>query len=336
VTKLGLGTSTIANLFDLGVSNCKCGKSVQGMLDQNLPIVLVYILTMAAREQETTENLVESIQAQQKRQKIDREKLIKDRTRALEKQQQVANDDDSSTKYLARAHIDRTGAVKKEDQDSGSCWQAVLAIILFIMMPALAIVLIIVCSIITQIAQAAITENATMREFQKVMSWINPAEALADGVVAIVCELGGYNPNDEEMQKLKMGLKIALNVIAAVAMIVAGIVASIFTGGAAAPAVAIAVAGMITGIIQLACAILEYKQAEKELELAENRFIYNKILVLIEQIKMNLEIVTQDLDLLIEMFSSKMSNVREEYEKASRILKEYNDTKRAIAQNIRS
>jgi hypothetical protein len=36
------------------------------------------------------------------------------------------------------------------------------------------------------------------------------------------------------------------------------------------------------------------------------------------------------------MFASKMSDVKEEYEKASRILKEYNETKWSITQNIKS
>jgi hypothetical protein len=175
-----------------------------------------------------------------------------------------------------------------------------------------------------------------MREFDKWMSWINPVESLSEGIVAIVCDVGGYNPKDDKMQKLKMGLKITLNILAALAMAIAEIVASVVTGGAALPGVIMAIAGLITGIVQLVCAIIEYKQAEKELKVAKDRLSLNKILALVEQIKMNLETIGQEIDLLIEMFSSSMSNVREEYEKASRILKEYNDTKRAVAQNIRS
>jgi hypothetical protein len=70
--------------------------------------------------------------------------------------------------------------------------------------------------------------------------------------------------------------------------------------------------------------------------MADKRFDLNKILGVVEQLKLELETISQELDLLIEMFASKMSDIREEYEKASRLLKKYNETERSIAQNIRS
>ncbi|MDR1232883.1 MAG: hypothetical protein LBJ75_01290, partial [Puniceicoccales bacterium] len=305
------------------------------LLDQNLPIVMVYILTMATREQETTESLVSAIQAQQKRSKADRQELIIQKEDQLIKQQELAKED-SEASWKGRVNVDRTGAVRKDDKSDGNCAQAVLAIMLFVMMPGIAIILIIVCSIITQIVQAATESHAKMRQFERVMAWINPADAFTEGMVAIVCELGGYDPDDERMQKLKMGLKITAQIIAAIGIIVAGIALTVVTGGGGAPAAAMAIAGALAAIVQLVCAVLEYKQAEKELNLAQSRFVLNKLLALVEQMKMNLEVVSQDIDALIEMFSSSMSNVREQYEKASRILKEYNDTKQMIAQNIRS
>jgi exopolysaccharide biosynthesis predicted pyruvyltransferase EpsI len=84
------------------------------MLDQNLPIVIVYILAIAAREQETTENFISAIQMQQKRQKTDKVTLIEARNAALEKQQALANSDEEAS-WKARAHIYRTGALRKED-----------------------------------------------------------------------------------------------------------------------------------------------------------------------------------------------------------------------------
>jgi hypothetical protein len=116
----------------------------------------------------------------------------------------------------------------------------------------------------------------------------------------------------------------------------AGIAAMVLSGGAAASLIAMAIMGGITGIIQLVCAVLEYKQAEKKLQLADKRFTLNKILAIVEYLKLELEIISQELDLLIDMFASKMLNVEEEYEKASGLLKEYNETKRSVAQNIRS
>jgi hypothetical protein len=284
---------------------------------------------MAAREQETTEAFIDSIQTLQKLQKTNTTDLIGARTALQEKQEELAYEEDS---WMALVNIDRTGASPKEDYDPH--WlQLVFGLVLLAIAGP---ILIILCSFITQIAHATIKSHAQRREFDKVMSWINPATAIADGSVAVACEIHGCDPNSAEMQKLRMIMMLTLNIIAALAMIAAGIALTIVTGGTAAPFVFMAVMGIIMGIIQLVCAIMEYKQAEKELELAEKRFVLNKILAVIEQIKMNLEIVSQDLDLLIEMFSSKMSDVREEYEKASRVLKEYNDTKRAIAQNIRS
>jgi ABC-type transport system involved in cytochrome bd biosynthesis fused ATPase/permease subunit len=288
------------------------------------------------------EVFISDIQAQQQRQKTESADTIEKRIEAQKKQENLAFEEDDWKSFVG---IDRTGSVRKDDPDKNSCVKAILAILIifasiwffglsgFILGAAVTAT---VCSIISLIAEASIKSHETKRQFAEIMSWINPIQLLTDAIVTVVCELGSYNPNDEKIQKLKMALQIAFNVISAIAIIVAGIAASILTGGAAAPAIAMAIAGIITGIIQLVCAVLEYKQAEKELELAEKRFVLNKILAVIEQIKMNLEVISQDIDLLVEMFASKMSDVREEYEKASRILKEYNDTKRAIAQNIRS
>jgi hypothetical protein len=312
------------------------------MLDQNLPIVLIYILTIAAREQETTEILIDNIQTQQQRQKTESSDIIGARNAAQQQREKLAYTDKDPK---ALANIDRTGEPRKDDSDSNSCLKIILAVLIFVISIwsfgiggfILGVALVAsVCTIVTQIAQAAIQSHARMRQFEIVMGWINPVQLYTDAIVTAVCELGGYNPNDEKIQRLRMALQIAFSILATVAIIVAGIAAIVFTAGAATPAIVMAVVGMITGIIQLACAVLEYQKAEKELELAEKRFVLNKILAIIELIKMNLELVGQDIDLLIEMFTSNMSNIREEYEKASRILKEYNDTKRAIAQNIRS
>ncbi|MDR2628860.1 MAG: hypothetical protein LBC30_02635, partial [Puniceicoccales bacterium] len=166
--------------------------------------------------------------------------------------------------------------------------------------------------------------------------WLNPSAAIADGVVAISCEVNETDPNSLEMQKLRMYVMLAVSVLAAIIMIIAAIVAAPFTGGSSLALAAVAIVGMIAAIIQFISAFMEYQQAEKELELSKKRFTLNKILAMIEQLKMNLEMISQEIDLLVEMFSSKMSEVRAEYEKAARILKEYSDTKQAIAQNIRS
>jgi uncharacterized membrane protein len=342
ISKLGLGQNTLADLFDLGVPKCQCGKSIQDLLDQNLPIFVIYTLMIAAREQESTENFVSSIQSQQKRQKLNSTNLIQERLGAQSKREELASDE---ANWKARVNIDRTGLARKDDPPKDDCIKAIVVGILFVIgiltgtlliMLAVAVVLTVVCSIVTQIAKAAIKSHAQMRTFEKVMGWLNPADLLADAVVGVVCTLGGYDPNDERIQKLRMGLKLALNILASIALVIAGIAATVLTGGAAGPLVAMAIMGAITGIIQLVCAIMEYKQAEKELQLAKDRFALNKILAVVEQLKLELETISQELDLLIDMFSSKMSEVREEYEKASRILKEYNETKRSVAQNIRS
>jgi hypothetical protein len=299
---------------------------------------------MAARDQETLETFINDIQMQQKRQKADIAASIEARTAAQKKKEDIIKDTDD---WKTKANVDRTGALRKDD-GSNDCAKAIFAI--FVALAAVvailtfgatavliaAAVLVAVCSIVSMIAKAAISRHADMRQFEAVMGWINPAQLFTDAIVTAVCEIGEYNPNDEKIQRLRMGLLIAFNIIAAIALVVAGIAATILSGGTAAPLIAMAIVGIVTGIIQLVCSVLEYLQAEKELTLAQARFSLNKILALIEQIKMNLEMVNQDIDMLIEMFASKMSDVREEYEKAARILKEYNDTKRMVAQNIRS
>jgi hypothetical protein len=303
---------------------------------------IMYILMIATREQESTENFVSSIQSQQKRQELNSTNLIQERLGAQAKREELASDEDN---WKARVNIDRTGLARKDDPPEDDCTKAIVVAVLFfigiltgtlLLMLAIAVVLMVVCAIVTQIAKATIKSHAKMRAFEKVMGWLNPADLLADAVVGVVCTLGGCDPSDEKIQRLRMGLKLALNILSAIALVIAAIAASVLTGGAAVPLAVMAIMGAIMGIIQLTCAILEYKQAEKELQLAEKRFVLNKILAVVEQLKLELETIGQELDLLIEMFASKMSDVREEYEKASRILKEYNETKRSVAQNIRS
>jgi hypothetical protein len=313
------------------------------MLDQNLPLFVLYSLMMAMREQESTENLIEAIQMQQKRQKIEIINSIEMRTGAQEKKEKLIREEDD---WKTKVNVDRTGEARKDDPPPlDPCLKVILVIVIFIvaawtgglgLLLIVAVAAITICAIVSQICKAAIKSHAQMRQFEYVMSWLNPAELLADAVVTVVCELGGYNPNDEKMKKLKMGLMLAINILAAIAIIVLGIVVSVLSGGTLAPAIAMAIVGVIMGAIQLACAILEYQQAEKAMEVAEKRLALNKMLAVIEKIKMDLETVSQEIDMLIELFASKMSDVREEYEKASRLLKEYNDTKRLIAQNIRS
>jgi hypothetical protein len=72
------------------------------------------------------------------------------------------------------------------------------------------------------------------------------------------------------------------------------------------------------------------------LELGGEWFALNKILALIEQLKREMDTVSQEPDRLSEIFVSKMPNIRKEYEKASRLLKECHETTRLVAQNIRS
>jgi hypothetical protein len=299
------------------------------MLDQNLPIVIIYILAIAARDQETLETFVDSIQMQQKRQKIDTFNAIQLRTGALAKQEKLAY---RQNEWEALAGISPSGSPSKEDYDP-NVLQLVVGIIIFAFGGAL---LMPIFSLITQIAQLTIETHKEKREFDKIMSWINPTIAIADGSVAVSCEINGTDPNSAEMQKLRMKVALAIGIISAIVLIIAGIALAPFTGGSSAAIAVMVTISVIAGIIQLVCAFMELMKAEKELQIAQDRFAYNKLLALIEQLKMNLEVINQDIDLLVEMFASKMSDIRAAYERASQILKEYNDTKRAVAQNFRS
>jgi hypothetical protein len=64
--------------------------------------------------------------------------------------------------------------------------------------------------------------------------------------------------------------------------VIAGIAAAVLSGGTADLLIAMSIMGVITGIIQLICAVMEYKQAEKELEFAKKKFILNKIFAIVE------------------------------------------------------
>jgi hypothetical protein len=119
-------------------------------------------------------------------------------------------------------------------------------------------------------------------------------------------------------------------------MAVASIALTIVTGGAPAPILAMAIMGIVTGIAAIVGGVFEILQGIRDLQTVEKRFELNKLVALVEKMKIDLEVMTQDIDVLIEMFESKMSDVRAEYDKAARMLKEHCDTKRMIAQNFKA
>ncbi|MDR1891306.1 MAG: hypothetical protein LBQ23_04025 [Puniceicoccales bacterium] len=113
---------------------------------------------IAAREQESTENFVSSIQSQHKRQKLNLTNLIQEKLGAQSKREELASDE---ANWKARVNIDRTGLVRKDDPPEDHCIKAIVVGILFVIgiltgtlliMLAVAVVLMVVWPIVTQIS----------------------------------------------------------------------------------------------------------------------------------------------------------------------------------------
>ena len=127
-------------------------------------------------------------------------------------------------------------------------------------------------------------------------------------------------------------------------LIVAGIAGSVLTGGAtgaAATALVLAnimnvVSGIMSGVTSIVTGALEIRNGIRALERAEKRKILNQIQASIERMKNILDMIGINIELWTGMFSNDMAIMREEYDRAARMLKEYNDQKVAIARNIRA
>ena len=131
---------------------------------------------------------------------------------------------------------------------------------------------------------------------------------------------------------------------ASVILVVAGIALSVFTGGATGAAATAAsvtsiinvVSGIVSGATSIVTGALEIRNGQRALERAEMRKVLNQVQASIERMKNILDMIGINIELWTEMFSNDMTIMRGEYDRAARMLKEYNDQKVAIARNIRA
>lgn len=360
------GNAFLKDLFE--VQNGMIGTSVEELMEKYpyLPLFAIFSLLLADTMEGSVTTTMEIIQSQQKQQKAISQSIIDDTSYVQQKKEELAF---GESDWKALVGVDVTGADRKENTKN-EWWKLIIGIGVVVVVAAIAAVTAVftggasigaavgvgavvgaailgtlmavgsICSLI-----ANVVRNPTHKKnLMLAASIINPVQAIAEGAVDAVCEIWGLDPNDEKVRKAKMWVTLVSSIVSSLLIIAAGIVGSAFTGGATgAAAVALSVAnimniisGIITGATSIVTGALEIRNGVRALEHAEMRKILNQVQASIERMKMILDMIGTNIELWTEIFSDDMTIIRGEYERAARMLKEYNDQKVAIARNIRA
>ncbi len=356
------GNSFLKDLFE--VQNGKLGASVEELMEKYpyLPLFAIFSLLIADTMEGSVTTTMEIIQSQQKQQKAISQSIIDDTSYAQQKKEKLAFEENDSKALVG---LDVTGANRKEDTKS-QWWKLIIGVVVVaiivtavvvtcvasggaLAVPAIAVGLAAIgalmaigsiCSLIANVVK----DPTHKKNLMLAASIINPVQAIAEGAVDAVCEIWGLDPNDEKVRKAKMWTTLSATILASVLLVAAGIASSVFTGGASgAAAVALSVAnimnivsGIMTGATSIVTGALEIRNGIRALERAEMRKILNQVQASIDRMKMILDMIGTNIELWTGMFSNDMTIIRGEYERATRMLKEYNDQKVAIARNIRA
>ncbi|MDR3143902.1 MAG: hypothetical protein LBT64_00155 [Puniceicoccales bacterium] len=299
-------------------------------------VFVLFSLFTAKTMEVTTLNMAEAINMQHQRQR-DQFKAMTN----LRDQMQTLNEELAVKSWESLAGISPSGTptVDPGMSQNERCWAIVAFFIMMVLFPLLIGPLIIISSImciVNMIIDTAIDDPAKKHQISKVTKWFDAAEIFSNGIVAMACEWGGKTENDPEMQKLKMWSKIAFMLLLALIMVVMSIILLCSPAAPAALILIAAIAALVMAAVQIVAGIMEIKRGVEALELAKLRYNVNRMAAVVEQIKMEVEAISIEIDALVEVFTSNVDRVREEYERAARMLKEYNDTKRAVARNIKA
>lgn len=340
--------SFLKNLFK--VQSGTFSSSVEELMEKYpyLPLFAIFSLLIAKTTEGSVETIMEVIRSQQKQQKVTTQSIIDDTNYMQQKKEELSESD-----WKALVGTDVTGAERKE-KPKNEWWKIIIGVAVVVVALACSIVagvvaspaagiglgvaviggLMAIGSIYSLIANV-VDDPVMKRELTESASIVNPIQAISEGLLDTVCEIWGLDPNDEKIRKAKMWLTLALTIISAII----GIAASIITGGASAGAsvanIVNVVSGIVTGVTSIVTGALEIRNGERALDRAKMRKIINQVQASIERLKNILDSISINIELWTEMFSNEMTVVRGEYDRVTRMLKEYNDQKLAIAGNIR-
>lgn len=348
------GNAFLKDLFE--VQNGMLGTSVEELMEKYpyLPLFAIFSLLLADTMEGSVATIMEIIQSQQKQQKAISQSIIDDMNYTQQKKEELAF---GESDWKALVGLDVTGANRKEDTKS-QWWKLIIGVVVVaiivtavvvtcvasggaLAVPAIAVGLAAIgalmaigsiCSLIANVVK----DPTHKKNLMLAASIINPVQAIAEGAVDAVCEIWGLDPNDEKVRKAKMWLTLALTIIFAVI----SIAASAFTAGASTAATVANIMNIVSGIMTCATSVvtgaLEIRNGIRALERAEMRKILSQVQASIDRMKMILDMIGTNIELWTGMFSNDMTIIRGEYERATRMLKEYNDQKVAIARNIRA
>jgi Ca2+/Na+ antiporter len=321
-------------VFDDGWSGGKEGNddTVYNMLYvEKLPVFVVFSIMIGKSIQGSAETVIDSINSYRKVQDAYRKSAMDGLSTIQKKQEELAQDS-----WEAIAGTSPSGSFTTEKDEKPGCGQVVGAVFMYILAIITFGLSLLITNLIKMIAESTMGPGE-YHSFMKDSGWaLNSSQVIADAIVESYCEVNSVS--DEDKKKAKMVLGIVLLAIQAVAMIIAAIILTVVTFGSGAPAL---VAAIVTTILALASAALsivqgaiEVNKGFKALEAADQKLALNKLMAAVENMQIMVETMGEESEVLIEMFSTKSSDVIAEYEKATRILKEYNDTKHATATNI--
>ncbi|MDR1413826.1 MAG: hypothetical protein LBI56_02725 [Puniceicoccales bacterium] len=361
--KLNLGSGTISSLFDLSETG---GNATLADLQNEFPGLKMFVIVMilvAKAEEGTTESLVASLNAARQTQTLTSQNLITMSVEGQKAKETLAKD---QANWTERAGISASGSQTKEDVNGDTHgWQVFLRILMVVLVVAVVIVaiglfisgvgagaavgllvatmaILMAVSGILSAIQTATTGRASYRNLGFAASLLNPVDNIVELVSDGYTNLDENKVQDQKLQRVKMGLKIGLSVAMAVAMIIG----AIFSFGSTTAAVIASlqkVASLILigtsiaeGAVKIATSILEIRKGVKELEFAKRKYVISQMEAELSKMKLDLDTLSQEVDLIIDMFSASMEDVKNVYEKATKILKEYNDQTRAVARNFKA
>jgi hypothetical protein len=324
-------------------------------IPKSMEYMYMYASLLARAESMTTERFIQSIQVKRNAQTIVTKNVITQAVNATNKQN---NDSD----WKAKAGIAPSGFPTtdppKEENCASSLIMVFVAIAAIVLAPftagvslliggAILLVAYMIASLGALIAKAVHGEDsAEYRDIMAVFEWINPVAAFTNFIVGVYCEITGKSRNDEDVQKFSMKLRLALDILVVlieliVSIIIAVVLATVTVGAAtplAAALVAAVIAQLVVALITagtgIASGVMEYQRANKALTLAKQKLELAKINALVEKMKAELQVIGKEIDMIVEVFTSHASKSREQYERAEKILKEYNDTKLNIINNL--
>ena len=347
--------SFLKDLFEI---NGPASRSINELLKEYpyLPYYSLFSLLTASTGRESVERMLEWLRQLQERQVATTEGLIKNKEYMTEKQLLDAESEDDKTQANARAGVSPSGM--QNNIDTNKCLKIFLCVFVIIVVTVASIVtagaasaagagvlgvlaaaaggfvaastiLALIGALISGIVSAASKDPSTRAKIKAYCDLLNPVNAFAE-IVVMVAEI--FTSDEAKLQKIRLIERLVFTVIFIALAIFSAVAAPAFI--ASAVSFIVAASGLISGIIQIVQAAHTLSTLEKQKEVAGERLKLETAIAYCEKLQKDLDIISSEIDILVELFTAAMDKIRAEYDRISRMIKETSDVKNMIARNI--